>query len=175
MGVTGEPRHPLAAPAKLFSTWPEGRIGLVLGMPGPPGFPMRGRMWPLHRAPAFCEVVLFVSLMTRTDARGLPTHHSRPRPRSPTSPTPIRSNSRTPTPRTCWPTSPPSPTRKRPVAAAAPDRHPGPDRRRRPGRGTVARRDRRMGRRGTPAGPGRAGFPPVRVHLHMSFGVRLDV
>jgi len=47
----------------------------------------------------------------------LPTHHPRSKPPSPMS---THSNSRTPKPRTCWPTSPPSPIRERPVAAATP-------------------------------------------------------
>src|SRR5215211_1173310 len=46
----------------------------------------------------------------------LPTHHPRPQPPSPTSPTPTPS--KTVNPRTCWPTSPASPTRERPVAGA---------------------------------------------------------
>jgi hypothetical protein len=41
-------------------------------------------------------------------------------------------------------------------------RHPGPGRRRSAGRGAVDHRDRRVGRRRTPAGPGRARRPPPR-------------
>src|SRR5512132_3943678 len=44
----------------------------------------------------------------------LPTNHPRSQPPWPTSPTPTPST--TVNPRTCWPTSPPSPTRARPVA-----------------------------------------------------------
>src|SRR5512132_1808876 len=46
----------------------------------------------------------------------LPTNHPRSQPPWPTSPTPTPS--KTVNPRTCWPTSPASPTRERPVAGA---------------------------------------------------------
>jgi hypothetical protein len=87
--------------------------------------------------------------------------HPRSQPPWPTSPTPTRSSSTTPTPRTCWPTSLPLPTRELPVAAATrwPPSWAWP-----PSRcwqAAVDRRDRRMGRR-APAGPGRAGRPPRR-------------
>ena len=73
----------------------------------------------------------------------LPTHHPRSQPPWPTSPTPTRSNFRTPTPLTCSPTSPLS----RPASCAWPPppagRHPGAGRRRGAGRRAVDRRDRR--------------------------------
>jgi hypothetical protein len=77
----------------------------------------------------------------------LPSQHPRSQPPWSTSPTPTRASSTTPTRRTCWPTSPQSPTTSHPRPPPPPGRHPGPGRRRGPGRRAVDRRDRRVGRR----------------------------
>jgi hypothetical protein len=93
----------------------------------------------------------------------LPTHHPRSQPPWPISPTPTGRAFGTPMPPTCWPTSPPSLTRELPAAAATswspswgwpPPRYWAAR--------AVDRRDRRMGRRCAPAGPGRTRRPPRR-------------
>jgi hypothetical protein len=95
----------------------------------------------------------------------LPSYHPRSQPRSPNSPTPIPTSSNKPKPRTCWPTWPPCPTPGPPVAAATRCWRSWHGSRRGAGRGAVDHRDRRMGRRYTPGGAGRARRPPASPRL----------